>query len=134
MKNFIFVLLVAALAASLFTPEIKAADTLKVPLTLNVDKIETNIQTAYVKPGQFVQFYTDGDETFNVTIVNDNNFFNIDSDVISFSVQKGKSHTYQVGTSKKQIEAKISPFGLVEPNDIEIVPTAPPRIIIAHNE
>ena len=45
MKNFIFVLLLAALAVSLFTPEIKAADTLKVPLTLNGDKIETNIQT-----------------------------------------------------------------------------------------
>ena len=130
MKNFIFVLLVAALAAILVAPAIRAQDTLKVQLTLKGDKIKTNIQSEDVKPGQFVQFLTNGSETFSVTIVNDNNFFDIDSDLISFTVKKGNPHTYQVGTSDASIEAKISPFEVVDPSDIEIVPTAPPRIVL----
>ncbi len=130
MRNFIIISLVAVLAASLFSPSIRAQDTTKVQLTLKKDKIRTNIQSADVEPGQFVMFYTDGTQTFQVTIVNDNGFFDFDSDIISFTLQKGNPHTYKVGTSDTSIEAKISPFEVIEPSDIEIIPMAPPRIIL----
>jgi len=130
MKKIIFVLLITALTTALFNSEIRAADTTKVKLTLNKNMISSSIESAKVKTGDFIIFYTEGSQTFKVTIMNDNNFFNIDTKMILFSVQRGKAHMYEVGKPDPGSEAKISPFDVIEPADIEIVPTAPPRIVL----
>ncbi len=131
MKKIVFVLLVTALTTALFSSEIRAADTVKVNLTLNKDIISSSTEYAKVKTGDFILFETEGSQTFEVIIMNDNHFFNIDTKMLLFSVQQGKSHMYEVGNPGSGSEAKISPFDVSEPADIEIVPTAPPRIVLA---
>ncbi len=132
MKNIFFTLFVIVSVIYLFNPGIYAQETHKIKIY--VDKkdnfIKTDADVIEVQRGDSVTFYTDDANQYMVLIYNVNRFFDLDSDILRFSVDKSHARTYIIGTPEDSDSADIYPITIVNLLDPEPIPTAPPRIVL----